>query len=117
MINHLRYEKPCIKMEKEASPEQKQEIEDTITKNILDRAKIIGIEIVEQLMKMNLDMAKLEKKYKKPMELAAKADIAHYYKTRKISKKAKAKKTRTERSCVYSKEQGSYINHSEQIPI
>jgi hypothetical protein len=112
MANRLMYEEPCLKMEKEASAGQKKEINDTITKKLLVDIKSLGIKAVEAQVKINLDYSKLNKKHKKLLKIVSDAMIANFNKKRKTMKKNNSKKERV-MSCIYSKDQGSYINHSE----
>ena len=107
------YEEPCIKMEKEASAEQKKEIEDTITKKILKSVKTLGIEATEAQIKVNYEMLKTVKKTRKLQKIHSDAVIADFNKKRKSKTKTHKNKREVVMSCRYSKEQGNYINHSE----
>jgi hypothetical protein len=119
MSNRFMYEEPCIKMEKEASAEQKKEIEDTIEKNILKNIKTLGIEAIEAQIKVNYEMGKTIKKTRKLQKIYSDAVIADFNRRRKSKSKSKSNthKNKNKRavvmSCRYSKEQGNYINHSE----
>ncbi len=117
MSNRFMYEEPCIKMEKEASAEQKKEIEDTIEKNILKGVKTLGIEAIEAQIKVNYEMGKTIKKTRKLQKIYSDAVIADFNRRRKSKLKSKTNTHKNKRdvvrSCRYSKEQGSYINHSE----
>jgi hypothetical protein len=107
----LTYEDACIKMEKEASSEQKKQIEETITKGLKDRIQKYGIQRVEEEIKMLNGFNKLFKKNKITMDKHIKADINEFNRTRKTKKSQN--KTRRQVICKYIKKQGSYINHSE----
>jgi len=117
MSNRFMYEEPCIKMEKEASAEQKKEIKDTIEKNILKGVKTLGIEAIEAQIIVNYEMGKTIKKTRKLQKIYSDAVIADFNRRRKSKTHTHKNKNKNKRevvmSCRYSKEQGNYINHSE----
>jgi len=113
--SRLMYEEPCIKMEKEASPEQKKEIEETITKGIKERIKKYGIEHVEEELKITNSFNKLFKKNKNIMEKHSKAYIKEFNRTRKTKTKKVTKPHQV--TCKYIKKQGGYTNYYEPATI
>ena len=89
-------EEPCLSMSKNASPEQKKEIEDFHTKKIIAQIKKHGIEKVEVQFKLVIKFFKLMNEFSK-----------------KANKTKKAKKIEKNVTCKYNKKTASYttIHH------